>query len=68
MTSQKFLFQNGTSHRDSIFTHFFMPENILPGTDLYLTLHFHGFEAKQNIRMFTFSRRLISKTIAATPR
>ena len=30
-------------------------------------MHFHGFEAKQKIRMFNFSRRLISKTTAATP-
>ena len=45
MTSQKFPFQNGTSHRDSEFTPWnraklekkslFMPENIFPGTNLY---------------------------------
>ena len=44
MTSQKFPFQNGTSHRDSVFTLWkhaklgkitFMPKNIFPGTNLY---------------------------------
>ena len=72
MTSQKFLFQKGTSHRDSIFTPwnraelqkiiFFMPENIFSGTKLYPLLHFHRFEAKQKK-----SSRLISKTTATTP-
>ena len=56
MTSQKFAFQNGTSHCDLIFTPgieqnsrkiTFMPENIFPGTDLYPPLHSHGSEAKQ---------------------
>ena len=45
----------------------FMPENIFPGTNLYPPLHFHGFEAKQKICMFDFSRRLNLKTTAATP-
>ena len=27
----------------------FMLENIFPGTNLYLPLHLHGFEAKQKI-------------------
>ena len=40
---------------------------VLPGTNLYPHMHFHGFEAKQKICMFNFSRRLISKTTAATP-
>ena len=45
-----------------------MPKNIFPGTNLYPTLHFHGFEAKQKKnRMVSFSRCLISKTTAATP-
>ena len=45
VTSQTFPFQNGTSHRDSIFTpwnrakleknHFFLPKNIFRGTNLY---------------------------------
>ena len=77
MTSQKFIFQKGTSHRDLIFIPWnraklekitFMPENIFSGTKLYPPpLHFHGFQAKQKIHMFNFSRRLISKTTAATP-
>ena len=45
----------------------FMPENIFPGTNLYPPLHLHGFEAKQKICMFDFSRRLNLKTTAATP-
>ena len=70
-------FQMGSSHRNSIFTSWnrakferkslFMPENIFSGTKLYSSLHFHGFEAKQKIRMFDFLRPLISKTTAATP-
>ena len=56
MTSQKFPFQMGMSHHDSIFTPWnrakvkkslFMPESIFSGAKLYLPLHFHGFEAKQ---------------------
>ena len=43
----------------------FMPENIFLGTNLYSPLHFHGFEVKQKILMFNFSRRLISNTTAA---
>ena len=30
-------------------------------------LHFTGFQAKQKIHMFNFSKGLISKTAAATP-
>ena len=73
MMSQKFPFQNGTSHRHSILTPWnrekslFMSENIFPGTNLYPPPHFRGFEAKQKIRMFNFLRRLISKATAATP-
>ena len=75
MTSQIFPFQKGTSHGDSIFTpwnrakleksHFLC---IFSGTKLCVTLHFHGFQAKQKIHMFNFLRRLISETTAATPR
>ena len=76
MTSTKFLFQNGTSHRDSTFTTWnraklkkkslCMPENIFPGTNVYPSLYTHDVEAKQRMLMFNFSRRLISKTTAAT--
>ena len=45
----------------------FMPENIFPGTNLYPSLHFHGFEAKQKNSHVQFSRHLISTTTAATP-
>ena len=44
-----------------------MPENIFSGTKLYNPLHFRGSEVKQKIHMFNSSRRLISKTTAATP-
>ena len=53
MTSQKFPFQKGTSHCDSIFTpcnraklnkSIFMLQN---STKLYPFLHFHSFQAKQ---------------------
>ena len=57
MTSQKFPFQKGMSHRDSILTPWnqakfekkslFMPENIFSATKLYLPLRFYGFQAKQ---------------------
>ena len=45
----------------------FMPESIFSGPKLYNPLHFPGFAVKQKIHMFNFSRRLISKTTAATP-
>ena len=74
MTSQKFPFQKGMSHRDSIFTSWnrkeslFMPENIF-SAKIYTPrppLHFHGLQAKQKKNhMFNFSKRL--KTAAATP-
>ena len=44
-----------------------MPEKIFSGTNLYLPLNFHGFQAKQKNRMLNFSRGQISKTAAATP-
>ena len=52
MTSQKFLFQNGTSYRDSKLSKtqeksLFMPENIFPSTNLYPPLNSHAFVAKQ---------------------
>ena len=56
MTSQKFSFQKVTTHRDSIFTpwnraklekNHFMPEHNFSGTNLYPSLHFHGFQVKQ---------------------
>ena len=75
MTSQKFSFQKGVisilylspgieqnSRKITFYAwkhlswHKFIPR-----------LHFHGFEAKQKIRMFNFSRGLISKTTVATP-
>ena len=76
MTSQKFPLQNGISYRNSILPHgmeqnsrkiIFMPENIFPGTNLYPPLTLHGFEVKQKVRMFNFSRCVISKPAAAAP-
>ena len=76
MKSQKFPLQNGTSHRDSVFTpwnrakleknHFLCLKTSFLA-QIYASLHFHGFEAKQIFRVFNFSRCLISKTNAATP-
>ena len=73
ITSQKFPFQKGTSHRDSIFTpwnrakleqnHFLS----LKTSFLAQNYTFHGFQARQKIHMFNYSRRLISKTTPATP-
>ena len=45
---------------------FFMIENIFSGTNLS-SLHFHDLKRNKRIRLFNFSRRLISKTKAATP-
>ena len=73
--SQKYPLLKGTSHHDSIFTPGikqnskkmpFIPDNIFFGPKLY-PLHLPGFQAKQKIHMFNFSRYLISKTTAATP-
>ena len=77
MMSQKFPFQNGTSHCDSIFTswiqakldknHFlclktpFLAQSYTP---LCISI---VFKQKQKFHRFNFSRRLISKTTAATP-
>ena len=60
MTSQKFPLQNGTSHRASIFT---------PWNRAKIKNHFLCLKTFRNkkIRMFTFSRSLISKTTAASP-
>ena len=41
--------------------------SIFSDTKLYPPLHFHGFQAKQKSSYVQFSRRLISKTTAATP-
>ena len=67
MTSQKFPFQNGTGHCDSIFTcwiqakldkNHFMTENIFPGIKVLPSppppQHFHSFEAKQEMSYAQF--------------
>ena len=77
LTSQKFPFQKGTSHRYAIFTpwnrgkleknHFlclktsFLAQSYNP---LYISM---VFKQNKKIHMFNFLRRLISKTTAATP-
>ena len=78
MTSQKFLFQNRMSHRNSIFTPYdegtttqkqslFMPENISLGTNLYPPMHFHGFEAEQKNCMFNFRDISFQKQLQEPP-
>ena len=75
MTSQKSS-PEGNESRDTIFIpwnqakfekNHFMPENIFFGPKLYPPLHFPGFQVKQKIHMFNFSKHLISKTAAAPP-
>ena len=60
MTSQKFPFHNGMSHRDLIFTPW-NQEKLKKNQFLCLDtsfwhnfMHFHGFEVKQKIRMNRF--------------
>ena len=77
MTSQKFPFQNGTSHRDSIFTswiqakfdknHFLCLETPFLAQSYTPFCISIVFKQKQKFHRFNFSRRLISKTTAATP-
>ena len=77
MTSKRIPIEKGTSHQDSIFTPWnrvklekkslSMPENIFSGTKLYPLCISMVFKQNKKIDMFNFSRRLISKTIAATP-
>ena len=69
MTSHKFPFQNGMSHRDSIFTSWiqakldkkslFMPENIFSGINLYPLCISMVLKQNKKLRMLNFSRRLI---------
>ena len=77
MTSQKFPFQNGTSHRDSVFTPWnrakrekkslFMPENIFPGTNLY-PLCISMFLKQNKYFVFSILQDVsFKKTNAATP-
>ena len=73
MTSQKFPFQKGMSHRSSIFTPWnrkeslFMPGNIFCAKSYTppSPSAFPWFASKTKIHMFNFSKGL--KTAAATP-
>ena len=44
----------------------FLPENIFSGTKFYPLCIYMVFKQNKKIHMFNFSRRLISKTTAAT--
>ena len=77
ITSQKCPFQNGTSHRESIFTprieqnskkNRFLSQKTSFLAQIYTPLCI-SMVLRQNKKflMFNFSRRLISKTTAATP-